>query len=107
MPNDPQNPDFDYIVVGSGAGGGPVACNLAKAGYKVGLIEAGQEPHTTSYPVAGFHTYASEDPAMAGEVFVQHYSENPQRDSKDRADKGGIFYPRPGALCGCTAHHAL
>jgi choline dehydrogenase len=41
MPNDPQNPDFDYIVVGSGAGGGPVACNLAKAGYKVGLIEAG------------------------------------------------------------------
>src|SRR5229473_1186993 len=72
MPNDPQNPDFDYIVVGSGAGGGPVACNLAKAGYKVGLIEAGQQP-----------------------------------DSKYRADKGGIFYPRAGTLGGCTAHNAM
>ncbi len=107
MPNDPQNPDFDYIVVGSGAGGGPVACNLAKAGYKVGLIEAGQEPDTTSYPVPVFHTYASEDPAMSWEFFVQHYSENPQRDSKYRADKGGIFYPRAGTLGGCTAHNAM
>ncbi len=30
----PANPDFDYIVIGSGAGGGPVACNLAKAGFR-------------------------------------------------------------------------
>ncbi|HXO41622.1 MAG TPA: GMC family oxidoreductase, partial [Thermoanaerobaculia bacterium] len=104
---DPQHPDFDYIVVGSGAGGGPVACNLAKAGYKVGLIEAGQEPDTTSYPVPVFHTYASEDPAMSWDFFVQHYSQNPQRDSKYRADKGGIFYPRAGTLGGCTAHNAM
>jgi choline dehydrogenase-like flavoprotein len=107
MPNDPQHPDFDYIVVGSGAGGGPLACNLAKAGYKVGLIEAGQEPDTTSYPVPVFHTYASEDPAMSWDFFVQHYSQNPQRDSKYRADKGGIFYPRAGTLGGCTAHNAM
>jgi len=107
MPNDPQHPDFDYIVVGPGAGGGPVACNLAKAGYKVGLIEAGQEPDTTSYPVPVFHTYASEDPAMSWEFFVQHYSQNPQRDSKYRADRGGIFYPRAGTLGGCTAHNAM
>jgi choline dehydrogenase len=107
MPNDPQNPDFDYIVVGSGAGGGPVACNLAKAGYKVGLIEAGQEPDTTSYPVPVFHTYASEDPAMSWQFFVQHYTDNPQRDPKYCADKGGVFYPRAGTLGGCTAHNAL
>ena len=39
----PAHPDFDYIVIGSGAGGGPVAANLARAGYKVGLIEAGHD----------------------------------------------------------------
>jgi len=107
MPNDPRAPDFDYIVVGSGAGGGPVACNLAKAGYTVGLIEAGQAPDTPSYSVPVFHTYASEDPETSWEFFVQHYSQNPGRDKKYRADKGGIFYPRAGTLGGCTAHNAM
>jgi choline dehydrogenase len=54
-----------------------------------------------------FHTYASEDPAMSWEFFVQHYSQNPQGDSKYRAEKGGIFYPRAGTLGGCTAHNAM
>lgn len=29
----PVGPVYDYIVVGSGTGGGPVAARLAKAGY--------------------------------------------------------------------------
>lgn len=66
MPNGPQNPDFDYIVVGSGAGVGPVACNLAKAGYRVGLIEAGQEPDTTTYPVPVFQRSNLAAPPPAG-----------------------------------------
>ena len=44
MPNDPQNPDFEYIVIGSGAGGGPVACNLARAGHTVGLLATFGQP---------------------------------------------------------------
>ena len=34
---------FDYVIVGSGAGGGPLAANLALAGFRVLLLEAGGE----------------------------------------------------------------
>jgi choline dehydrogenase len=36
-----DNKTFEYIVVGSGPGGGPIASNLARAGRSVLLIEAG------------------------------------------------------------------
>lgn len=105
----PQNFDFDYIVIGSGAGGGPVACNLAKAGYKVGLIEAGQAPEPPSYSVPVFHAFASEDPDMSWEFFVRHYESRQlsERDNKFIKEKDGVFYPRAGTLGGCTAHHAM
>lgn len=33
--------EYEYIVVGSGAGGSPLAVNLARAGHSVLLIDAG------------------------------------------------------------------
>ena len=35
---------FDYIIVGSGAGGAPLACRLARAGMRVLVLEAGVDP---------------------------------------------------------------
>jgi choline dehydrogenase len=107
--NDPANPDFDYIVIGSGAGGGPVASNLAKAGFKVGLIEAGGNAEPPCYSVPVFHPFASEDADMSWEFFVRHYGDDAlaKRDPKFDAARGGVFYPRAGTLGGCTAHHAM
>ena len=107
MTETPNDAGYDYIVVGSGAGGGPLAANLATSGFRVLLIEAGSDPHPFTYQVPCFHTQASEDKSMAWEYFVHHYSENEQRDEKYVPRKGGVFYPRAGTLGGCTSHNAM
>ncbi len=100
---------YEYIVVGSGAGGGTVAANLASAGYRVLLLEAGGAPEPYDYQVPAFHPLASENKEMAWQFFVRHYDDNTQqrRDSKFVEQEDGIFYPRAGTLGGCTAHHAM
>lgn len=105
----PQNPEFDYIVVGSGAGGGPVAVRLAEAGHTVCLIDAGQAPEQEWFDVPVLHGFASEHPDISWQFFVKHYAdeERSRRDEKYRVDEGGVFYPRAGTLGGCTQHHAM
>lgn len=97
--------EFDYIVVGSGAGGGPVACRLALEGYSVCLMEAGKDYKGPNYEVPAFHPMAVDDPGMRWDFFVKHYENPPGEDSK--ADPEGILYPRAGTLGGCTAHNAM
>jgi choline dehydrogenase len=99
----------DYVIVGSGAGGGPLACNLAKAGQRVLLLEAGGEHENYNYQVPIFHGLATEDEDLRWDYYVRHYAadERQRRDSKFIADRDGVLYPRAGTLGGCTAHNAM
>jgi len=107
--------DADYIIVGSGAGGGPLAANLARSGYKVLLIEAGGDLMQTDdtgrllYSAPVFHGLCSEDGRCSWDYFVHHYADpdREKRDSKYDCEGEGIWYPRVGALGGCTVHNAM
>ncbi|MBV8436312.1 MAG: GMC family oxidoreductase N-terminal domain-containing protein [Silvibacterium sp.] len=107
--------DFDYIVIGSGAGGGPLAANLAKAGFRVMLLEAGADSCSEGdegrymYEVPIFHGHSTEYKECAWNFFVRHYSDDNQqkRDSKFFTEQNGVWYPRAGTLGGCTAHNAM
>ncbi len=104
----PTTSAFDYIIVGSGAGGGPLACRLAEAGKRVLLIEAGRDPKQALRESAEaelrakgsqarfqnpadaeaileaplFHGASTEDPELSWQFSVRHYEDN-QRQAKD------------------------
>jgi hypothetical protein len=64
--------DYDYIVVGSGPGGAPLAARLGLAGYKVLVIEAGgdEAANNINVTVPLFNAKASEDERLLWAFYV-------------------------------------
>lgn len=88
----PAKLNYEYIVVGSGAGGGPLACRLARAGHKTLLIEAGDDQgHNANYSVPGYQAIVTQDPKIRWDIWVSHYQdlERAQRDPKFTYDLPG------------------
>lgn len=130
-----QSSTFEFVVVGSGAGGGTVAARLVERGFRVLLLEAGgdpmdqpavpsasaqstaacsdERPISADYSVPVFHGFAAENQAISWDFFVRHYQNTSQQQKDEKYTEtyngqhvDGVLYPRAGTLGGCTSHHA-
>ncbi|KAJ5361502.1 hypothetical protein N7541_002346 [Penicillium brevicompactum] len=119
----------EYVIIGSGAGGGPLAARLALAGHKTLLIESGNDQgKNINYTVPAFSAKASEDESLAWNFFVRHYADegrqaldyktsyetpegdlytglSPPEGSKMKGSKCSL--PPSWRAWGCTTHNAL
>lgn len=123
----PAKKSYEYIVVGSGPGGAPLAVNLAKAGHSVLLVDAGGDyGHLREVESPALANPSSERNEVSWGFFTRHYK-NETMLVKDRklsymTPEGqyysgvnppegstilGTFYPRYGGLGGCSEHNAL
>lgn len=132
--------EYDFVCIGSGPGGGHMCSNLAIAGFKVLLLEAGGDSgEELIQSVPAMNIASTEDWSMEWAYYIHKYAdtEEDKRDSKmvynttdgkmwtsynktgnlgtpatsgeipEGAEPLGIYYPRTGALGGCSRHNAL
>ncbi|KAK7959245.1 GMC oxidoreductase-like protein [Apiospora aurea] len=118
----------DYIVVGSGPGGGVVASNLALAGHSVLLIEAGRDASDDLSTSIAALSYPGTD-TLKWHFFVKHFGDDEDQElqynhltwtlpngsywvgSGARAPKDarldGVYYPRGATLGGSAIVNAM
>ncbi|WP_422460049.1 MULTISPECIES: hypothetical protein [unclassified Endozoicomonas] len=70
LPEQVPEPEYDFVVVGAGSGGGTVASRLAHLGHSVLLIDVGGDPadNNPTYTIPAAHPFASEKPGKVGPI---------------------------------------
>ena len=111
---------YDYIIVGSGPGGGPLAANLAKANFSVLLVEAGDLSTPTKDP-------GQYPPQITWDFFVKKYADEARQlkfshltwrltngsywVGRDNPPPGarllGVYYPRGATVGGSSMINAM
>lgn len=109
LAQEPETTPFDYIVVGSGAAGGPLAARLALGGRRVLVLEAGCDPAVADagrgdpvtaeavdparwrerrevYKVPGYHAAATEDDRISWAFSVRHYENDAEQSADTKYD---------------------
>ncbi|KAI1263304.1 GMC oxidoreductase [Xylariaceae sp. FL1019] len=128
LPNvKPSKDSYEYVVIGSGPGGAPLAAKLAQAGHDVLLIDAGGDyGHLREVESPALANPSSERTNVSWVYFTHHYAdlEMAKKDRKltyltpdnqyysgtnppEGSTMLGNWYPRYGGLGGCSEHNAL
>jgi choline dehydrogenase len=102
--------EFEYIVIGTGAGGGPVGANLAKAGRRVLVLEAGGDGKNRrslfKYEVPGSNP--RNDLELGWSYWVNSRAKQADREKQHFYVPGrGIYYPRGTSIGGSTTVNAM
>ncbi|KAF7358312.1 Oxygen-dependent choline dehydrogenase [Mycena venus] len=92
---------YDFIVVGAGVGGGPVAARLAENGFSVLVVDAGHDVVNLNTTIPFYFGRAVEDPQLELNYTYDEFSPGAKFPRDD------TWYPRARALGGSTVHNAM
>ncbi|KAJ7683685.1 hypothetical protein B0H17DRAFT_1204983 [Mycena rosella] len=98
---DRSHSDFDFVIVGSGVGGGPLAARLAENGFSVLVVDAGHDVVNINTTIPFYFGRAVEDPQLELNYTYAEFSPGAKFPRND------AWYPRARGLGGSAVHNGM